>query len=58
MFVLSKNSSYQGSLYQGFIRYILLELWPGRRISFVISRTLLNRGSTVVKKQKLHGTLN
>ena len=45
MFVISKNSLYRGSLYRGFIPYILLQLWPGHRISFVISRTLLNRGS-------------
>ena len=40
MFVISKNSLYRGS-----IPYILLYLWPGHRISFVISRTSLNRGS-------------
>ena len=40
MFVISKNSLYRGS-----IPYILLQLWPGHRISFVISRTSLNRGS-------------
>ena len=45
MFVISKNSLYRGSLYRGSIPYILLELWPGPRISFVISRTSLNRGS-------------
>ena len=43
MFVISKNSLYRGS-----IPYILLQLWPGHRISFVISRTSLNRGSTVL----------
>ena len=40
MFIILKNS-----LYRGFIPYILLYLWPGHRISFVISRTSLNRGS-------------
>ena len=40
MFVISKNS-----LYRGLIPYILLSLLPGRKISFVISRTSLNRGS-------------
>ena len=40
MFVISKNLLYRGS-----IPYILLYLWPGHRISFVISRTSLNRGS-------------
>ena len=44
MFVISRNSLYRGSLYRGSIPYILLEFWPGRRVSFVISRTLLNRG--------------
>ena len=43
---------YRGSLYQGSIPYIFLSLRPGHRMSFVISRTslnrgLLNRGSTV-----------
>ena len=36
----SKNSLYRGS-----IPYILQSLWPGHRMSFVISRTSLNRGS-------------
>ena len=40
------------SLYRGSVPYIVLQLWPGWRISFVIPRTslcrgLLNRGSTV-----------
>ena len=48
MSVISKNSLYQGSLYQGSIPYILLLLWLGRKILFVISRTSLNRGSTVM----------
>ena len=39
MFVISKNLLYRGS-----IPYILLYLWQGRRTSFVISRTALNRG--------------
>ena len=29
------------------IPHILLQLWPGRRISFTISRTSLNRGSLI-----------
>ena len=47
MFVISKNLLYRGSLYRGSIPYILLQLWPGRRILFVTSRTSLNRGSLV-----------
>ena len=33
------------SLYRGSIPYILLLFWPGHGVSFVISRTSLNRGS-------------
>ena len=33
------------SFYRGSIPYILLQFWPGRRVSFVLSRTSLNRGS-------------
>ena len=40
LFFISKSSLYQGS-----IPYILLKPWPGHRISFVTSRTSLNRGS-------------
>ena len=40
IFVISKNSLFRGS-----IPSILLQLWPGHKISFVISRTSLNRGS-------------
>ena len=60
MFVISKNSLNRSSLYRRSVPYILLYIWPGRRISFVTSRTSLNcnrgslnRGSTVVKKKKL-----
>ena len=45
MLDMLKNSIYGGSLYLGSVSYILVQLWPGHRISFVISRTLLKRGS-------------
>ena len=32
-------------VYRRFIPHLLLQLWPGQRISFVISRTSVNRGS-------------
>ena len=57
MFVISKNSLYRGSLHRGCIPYILLQLWPGHRISFIISRTSLNRGYTVKLRTTTLGTL-
>ena len=42
---ISKNSLYRGSLYQSFMPYILLQLLLGHRMSFIILRTSLNRGS-------------
>ena len=53
MFVITTILLCQGSLFRGSVPYILLSLWPGRRISFVIPRTslyrgLLNRGPTVL----------
>ena len=40
-----ENSLYRGSFYRSSIPYILPYLWLEHRISFVISRTSLNRGS-------------
>ena len=57
MFLISKISLYRSSFYRGSIRYILF--WPRRRMSFVISRTSVNRGSlnrgpTVIGGHPIH----